>query len=133
MDNSPIPCEYTSYNASYTRIINAFYLKDEREIPYLLVPLWTSDSHAFIAHRTPTPDILGPYGACLPNRDTTENDPSSVKKVRQQTVQRLDKYCAVGVAREVLSIRTATERRTRPDRWCGWYLTVQHPARGTNT
>ncbi|KAK2183377.1 hypothetical protein NP493_314g01006 [Ridgeia piscesae] len=96
--STPIPCEYTSYNHSDIVMIDAFYLKDEREMPPFRLP-----HQKWLFYHTEAPrrnhfrhmtrylssfnitltysskaDIMKPYGVCLPNRETIENDPSSV-------------------------------------------------------
>ena len=95
---TPIPCEYTLYNSSDIVMINAFYLNNERKMPSFRLP-----HQKWLFYHTEAPrmnhfrhltryltsfnitltysskaDIMKPYGACLPNRETIENDPSSV-------------------------------------------------------
>ncbi|KAI0220308.1 hypothetical protein LSAT2_028189 [Lamellibrachia satsuma] len=96
-----IPCEYTnqsSYNSSDIIMINAFHLRNERDLPAYRLP-----HQKWLFYHTEAPrigrfkhltrflssfnvtltysgnaDIVKPYGVCLPNRETIKRNPSSI-------------------------------------------------------
>ena len=100
---TPIPCEYSnqsSYNSSDVIMINAFYLRHERDMPPFRLP-----HQKWLFYHTEAPrhdllnfsgltryhslfnltltyssdaDIVKPYGVCLPNRETIKKHPSSI-------------------------------------------------------
>ncbi|KAI0220309.1 Alpha-(1,3)-fucosyltransferase C [Lamellibrachia satsuma] len=96
-----IPCEYTnqsSYNSSDIIMINAFHLRNERDMPAYRLP-----HQKWLFYHTEAPrigrfkhltrflssfnvtltysgnaDIVKPYGVCLPNHETVKKNPSSI-------------------------------------------------------
>ena len=99
--NTTVPCKYvdkSAYNSSDIIMINAFFLRYEREMPSHRLPhqKWmfyhteaprlnrfrylTRYLSAFNMTLTYThdADIVKPYGICLPDRNTIKTQPSSV-------------------------------------------------------
>lgn len=98
---TPIPCEYTEdktmYNTSDIILIHPFYAIRKRQMPKYRLP---HQKWLFFEKEAPTrcrfnikrydswfnvtytytsdADIVGPYGVCLPNRDTIKNNPGSI-------------------------------------------------------
>ena len=100
---TPIACKHTnqsSYNSSDVIMINAFYLRHDRDMPPFRLP-----HQKWLFYHTEAPrhdllnftgliryhssfnltltysidaDIVKPYGVCLPNIETIKKDPSSI-------------------------------------------------------